>query len=60
VQEKVLGKPGDAARVVAGPFEGTEGVIRGFKPDVRKVVLEISFLGTRVEVDIDEAVLRRP
>ena len=41
-------------RVVGGLFAGQLGVIRGLKPKDRKIVLEIKFLGARLEVDIEE------
>lgn len=59
IQERVFGKPGDIVRVVGGPFKGTEGVLRRLNPEKRILVLEISFLGTRVEVDVEEHMVAR-
>ena len=59
VQERVFGKPGDRVRIVGGAFLGTEGLIRKLNPAKGTILLEISFLGTRVEVSVEEHLLRK-
>lgn len=59
VQERIYGKPGDTVRVAAGLFAGQVGVIRGLKPEERKIVLEIRFLGVRLEVDVEEHLIQK-
>ncbi|MFL5341383.1 MAG: transcription termination/antitermination protein NusG [Gemmataceae bacterium] len=58
VQERVFGRPGDVVRVVGGPLHGSEGVIRRLKPEKRLIVLEITFLGVRLEVELEEHQIR--
>jgi transcription antitermination factor NusG len=59
VQERVYGKPGDTVRIAGGLFAGQVGVIRLLKPRERKIVLEIKFLGVRLEVDVEEHLIER-
>ncbi len=54
IQESVYGSPGDKVRIVSGPLCGTQGVIRALKPKKRILVLEISFLSVRLEVEVEE------
>jgi transcription antitermination factor NusG len=54
VQECVFGRPGTVVRVVGGPLRGVEGVISRLKPEKRVIVLEITFLGVRQEVELEE------
>lgn len=54
IQESVYGSPGDKVRIIAGPLTGTAGVILNLKPKKRILVLEISFLSVRVEVEVEE------
>jgi transcription termination/antitermination protein NusG len=57
VQERVYGGAGDSVRVVGGPLHGCEGIIRKLMPDKRTIVVEVAFLGTRVEVNLSEGML---
>lgn len=59
VQERVYGQVGDRVVITAGAMTGTEGVITQFKPNLRRLVLEVSFLGARLEVEVDEGVVVR-
>lgn len=59
VQERVYGRPGDTVRIVGGPFRGEVGMISRLKPGAGRIVLEISFLGARLEVDLDEHAVRK-
>jgi transcription antitermination factor NusG len=54
VQERLYGRPGELVRIVGGPLAGQEGVILQLRPNRRQIVLEVSFLGARLEVEIDE------
>jgi hypothetical protein len=54
IQECVFGRPGANVRVIGGPLRGVEGVIRRLKPEKRIIVLEITFLGVRQEVELEE------
>lgn len=57
IQERVFGHPGDRVVIAAGSMAGSEGVILQLKPNQRSLVLEISFLNARLEVEIDEALV---
>jgi transcription antitermination factor NusG len=57
VQEKVYGQVGDRVVITAGSMTGTEGVILQLKPNQRRLLLEVSFLGARMEVEIDETLV---
>ncbi len=59
VQERVYGKTGDAVRIVGSSFAGERGIVRQTKPEKRIVVVEISFLGVRVEIDLDEHLIEK-
>jgi transcription antitermination factor NusG len=59
VQERVYGKPGDVVRVAGGLFAGQVGVIRWLKPEERKIILEIKFLGVQLEVDVEEHLIQK-
>jgi transcription antitermination factor NusG len=59
VQERVFGQVGDRVVITAGALTGTEGVILQLKPDRRRLVLEVSFLGARLEVEVDDALVAR-
>ncbi len=54
IQERIYGSPGDRVRIISGPLCGSQGVVRSLKPRKRILVLEISFLGTRLEVEVEE------
>lgn len=57
VQERTYGGKGDSVRVVGGALHGCEGIIRKLLPDKRTIVVEVSFLGTRVEVSLSEGMI---
>ena len=59
IQERVFGQIGDRVYITAGSLAGTEGVILQLKPNQRRLVLEVSFLGARLEVVIDDALVAR-
>ncbi len=59
IQERLFGKLGDVVQIVAGPLTGTEGVIVGLKPNKKKMVLEISFLNVRMEVEVEQHVVKK-
>lgn len=59
VQERVYGQVGDRVVITAGALAGTEGVIRQLKPNQRRLVLEVSFLGARREVEVDDTVVTK-
>jgi transcription antitermination factor NusG len=59
VQEKVYGQVGDHVRIVRGSMSGAEGVILQLKPNQRRLVLEVSFLGARLDVEVDESLIVR-
>jgi transcription antitermination factor NusG len=54
VQERLVGRPGDVVRVKSGMFAGQSAIIRELRPDQRRLTLEISFLGVRLEVELGE------
>jgi transcription antitermination factor NusG len=54
IQERIYGSPGEKVRIVSGPLSGTRGIVRSLKPKKRILVLEVSFLGVRVEVEVEE------
>jgi transcriptional antiterminator RfaH len=54
IQERIYGSPGDRVRIISGPLCGSQGIVRSLKPRKRILVLEISFLGTRLEVEVEE------
>jgi len=59
VQERFVGGVGDVVRITGGSFAGYQGTIIRVKPNRWKVVLEVSFLGARQEVEIDEKMIDR-
>lgn len=60
VQEQLYGKPGDVVRLIGGPLAGLEGTIVGLDADKRQLLLEITFLGVKVEVKIGEQFVAKP
>ncbi|MCS7022572.1 MAG: KOW motif-containing protein, partial [Gemmataceae bacterium] len=54
VQERLIAGVGDVVRIVGGPLEGHIGRVIRLKPNRWALVLEISFLGLRVEAEVDE------
>ena len=59
LQERLHGKPGDAIEVIAGSWVGHQGIVHRVKPNKRVVVVEISFIGARREVELDEDLVER-
>ncbi len=59
VQERLVGGVGDVVRVVGGPLAGNEGRVVRVKPNRWVVVVEVSFLGLRLEAEIDERLVER-
>jgi transcription antitermination factor NusG len=57
VQERVYGQVGDRVVITAGSMVGTEGTILQLKPNQRRLLLEVSFLGARLEVELDETLV---
>jgi transcription antitermination factor NusG len=53
----VYGQVGDRVVITAGAMSGTEGVILQLKPNQRRLLIEISFLSARLEVEVDEALV---
>lgn len=54
VQERLVGRPGDIVRVKSGMFAGQSAVIRKLHPDQRRLTLEITFIGVRLEIELGE------
>lgn len=54
VQERVFGTVGETVRLTGGPLAGHLGKILRFIPGSSRVVLEISFLGSRVEATLED------
>ena len=46
-------------RITGGPMTGYQGKIVRVKPNRWQVVLEVSFLGARLEVEVDERLVER-
>ena len=59
LQERLHGKRGDPIEVIAGPLVGHQGIVHHVKPNKRVVVVEISFIGARREVELDEDLVER-
>ena len=59
VQERLVGGVGDVVRVVGGLLAGHEGRVVRVKPNRWVLVVEVSFLGARVDVDLDERDLEK-
>jgi transcription antitermination factor NusG len=59
VQERLAGGVGDAVRIVGGPLTGYTGTVVRAKPHKWALVLEVSFLGARREVEVDERMVER-
>jgi len=59
VQERLVGDTGDVVRIVGGPLTGYEGKIVRLKPNKWQVVIEVSFLGARMEVEVDERLVEK-
>lgn len=54
IQERSVAKLGDVVRITRGPLQGSEGTVIHSKPNLYKLVLEISFLGARIEAEVEE------
>ena len=59
IQEKLVGGVGDLVRIVGGSLEGFQGTVIRKKPKRWQLVLEISFLGARREIEVDERMVER-
>ena len=59
VQERLVGGVGDVVRIVGGPLTGYAGTVVKTKPNKWLLVLEVSFLGARLEVEVDERLVER-
>lgn len=59
IQERFLGTIGDTVRIVGGPFTGQHGEIIRLIPGASRIVLEVSFLGVRVEAMIEDRFLEK-
>jgi transcription antitermination factor NusG len=60
VQERLIGRPGDVVRVKSGIFAGQSAIIRKLLPNQRRLVLEVSFLSVRLEIELGEDQVSRP
>ena len=59
VQERMSGGIGDVVRITGGPLAGYAGTVIRTKPNRWQLVLEVSFLGARREVEVDERLVER-
>lgn len=59
VQERLVGGVGDVVRVVGGPLAGHEGKVVRVKPNRWVLVVEVSFLGARLEAEVDERLVEK-
>jgi transcription antitermination factor NusG len=59
IQECVYGSPGETVKIVSGPLCGSTGVVVALRPKKRTLLLEVSFLGARLEVEIEEHRVRK-
>jgi hypothetical protein len=59
VQERLIGGVGDVVRITGGPLTGFQGTIIRTKPNQWQIVLEVSFLGARLDVEVDERMVER-
>lgn len=59
VQERLAGGVGDVVRVVGGPLAGNEGRVVRVKPNRWVLVIEVSFLGARMEAEVDERLVEK-
>jgi transcription antitermination factor NusG len=59
VQERLAGGVGDVVRVVGGPLAGHEGRVVRVKPNRWVLVVEVSFLGARMEAEVDERLVEK-
>lgn len=59
VQQRLVGQVGDVVRITGGSLRGYQGKIVRVQPNRWQVVLEISFLGARLDVEVDERMVER-
>jgi transcription antitermination factor NusG len=59
VQERLVGGLGDVVRITGGAFEGHEGRVIRVKPNRWVLVVEVSFLGARLEAEVDERMVQK-
>lgn len=59
VQERVAGKVGDVVRITGGPLVGQQGKVTKVRPNKWVLVVEVSFLGAKLEVELDERMVER-
>ncbi len=59
VQERLAGGVGDVVRVVGGPLAGNEGRVVRVKPNRWVLVIEVSFLGAKMEAEVDERLVEK-
>ncbi len=59
VQERLYGVIGDTVRITGGPLVGSLGEILRLKPGTFRVVLEVSFLGAKLEATVEERYLEK-
>jgi transcription antitermination factor NusG len=59
VQERLVGGVGDVVRVLGGPLAGHEGKVVRVKPNRWVLVIEVSFLGARLEAEVDERLVEK-
>jgi transcriptional antiterminator RfaH len=59
VQERLVGGVGDVVRVMGGPLAGHEGRVVRVKPNRWVLVIEVSFLGARLEAEVDERLIEK-
>ena len=59
VQERLVGGVGDVVRVVGGPLAGHEGRVVRVKPNRWVLVVEVSFLGVKLEAEVDERLVEK-
>ena len=54
IREKVFGKVGESVRIKGGSFAGFDGKIVRFVDSRRRLIIAVSYLGSSVEVELDE------
>jgi hypothetical protein len=59
VQERLVGGVGDVVRILGGPLAGHEGRVVRVKPNRWVLVIEVSFLGARLEAEVDERLIEK-
>jgi transcription antitermination factor NusG len=59
VQERLVGGVGDVVRITGGPLSGNEGRVIRVKPNRWVLVIEVSFLGVRLEAEVDERLVEK-